>query len=141
MAWERRARGTRYYTRSRKVAGRVVREYVGGGLPGALAAKLDAAVRAKRQQDARAWNELRTRLEHVESAGRQLCEATDVVVRAVLILAGYHQHHRGEWRKDRARGHYTRGGRGDAHSEEVQPTTETSCGPQSATSRCTRGAR
>jgi len=38
-------RGTRYYTRSKKIGGGVVREYMGGGVLGALPAKMDAAGR------------------------------------------------------------------------------------------------
>src|SRR5829696_2006524 len=40
--WEKRERGDLYYTRSCKVSGRVVREYVGGGALGELAALMDA---------------------------------------------------------------------------------------------------
>jgi len=45
MGWEK----GRYYTRSRKVNGRVVREYVGGGEVGALAAEFDAIERKRRE--------------------------------------------------------------------------------------------
>jgi hypothetical protein len=40
--WERRARGGLYYTRSRKEAGRVVREYICGGVLGEVAALHDS---------------------------------------------------------------------------------------------------
>jgi hypothetical protein len=126
MAWERRSRGTRYYTRSKKIGGQVVREYVGGGVLGALAAQRDADGRAKIEQEARAWNALRVRLEQADAAAQELCEATEVAAGIVLVLAGYHQHHRGEWRKARGQGPDKSDGRRNAHPEEVQRITETS---------------
>ena len=50
MSWE--ARGNkRYYTRSRRINGRVVREYIGAGLLAEAAATLDSAARAERQRE------------------------------------------------------------------------------------------
>ncbi len=101
MAWETRARGTKYYTRSRKVGGRVLREYVGGGRAGKQAARADAQERAARRAEAAARHVEREEVGEAEAQLADLGEASDLLVRAALLAAGYHQHHRGEWRKKR----------------------------------------
>ena len=57
--WERRERGGLYYTRSRKVNGQVVGEYVGGGVLGQLAARMNADERCRREEEAALWREER----------------------------------------------------------------------------------
>jgi hypothetical protein len=100
MAWE--ARGSRrYYTRSKRVNGRVVREYVGTGPVAELAAAADslrradrlAALESLRGEQAR-WREALTPL-------LALSRVADLVARAALLAAGYHQHSRSSWRKKR----------------------------------------
>jgi hypothetical protein len=51
MGWDR----GRYYTRSRKVNGRVVREYLGTGEAAKQAARLDAITRQEREARRAAW--------------------------------------------------------------------------------------
>jgi hypothetical protein len=103
--WERRERGGLYYTRSRRVNGQVVREYVGGGLLGQLAARLDAEEHRKRQQELAAWKEERERIEALTAPVEELCEAAEILARAALLASGYHRHNRGEWRKRREQQH------------------------------------
>jgi hypothetical protein len=100
--WERRERGGLYYTRSRKEGGKVVREYVGGGILGELAAQMDAERRRRRQEEeAAARREERERLDALTVPIEELCEAAEIITRAALVASGYHQHNRGEWRKRR----------------------------------------
>ena len=99
--WERRERGGFYYTRSRKEGGRVVREYVGGGVLGEIAALEDEYERRRRGEEAAFWKEERERLEELVAPVEELCEEAEVLVRAALIAAGYRRHNRGEWRKRR----------------------------------------
>ncbi len=111
MGWERRERGGRYYTRSRKVGGRVVREYVGTGAVAEIAARTDARERAHHQAVAASEQEEREGQEATEKAVSELCEVSEVLARVALVAAGYRQHHRGEWRRRRGRA------QGDAVSE------------------------
>jgi hypothetical protein len=101
MGWEKRERGGLYYTRSRKVDGRAVREYVGGGILGHTAALQDAQERKRREDEAALWKKERDRLEALVAAVEQLCEATEILYRAALLSAGYRRHQRGEWRRKR----------------------------------------
>jgi hypothetical protein len=96
MAWETRCGRSRYYTRSRRVNGRVVREYVGGGIVGRLGAAVDAHRRAERADERAALAELDALVEELDALA-------ELVARAALIAAGYHQHARGPWRKRRTR--------------------------------------
>ena len=107
--WERRERGGLYYTRSRKVNGRVVREYVGGGVLGELAARMDAEDRQRREEETAAWREERERLEELAGLVDELCEDVETMARAALLAAGFERHNRGRWRKPRDRETSTEG--------------------------------
>ena len=96
--WERRERGGLYYTRSRKEGGRVIREYVGGGILGELAAQMDALERERREDQAARWKEEQEELDALEADVKELSEASELLVRAALLASGYRQHNRGEWR-------------------------------------------
>jgi hypothetical protein len=101
MGWEKRDRGGLYYTRSKKVGGRVVREYVGGGILGHIAALQDAQERRLREEEAALWKEECERLESLVAPVEQLCEVAEILSRATLLAAGFRRHQRGEWRRKR----------------------------------------
>lgn len=101
MAWERRARGDRYYVRVSRVGGRVVRTYFGAGAKGVQAAQEDAERRATRQAQRLTQRVTQDRLDALEAPLRDVCDWSDVLVEGALLAAGYRKHHRG-WRHSRA---------------------------------------
>jgi hypothetical protein len=98
MGWDK---GGRYYTRSRRVNGQVVREHIGGGELGLLAAQLDADEREQRLRERAATLAERDRLVALDMPLSELNDLAELLVQAALLAAGYHQHNRGEWRKTR----------------------------------------
>lgn len=98
MGWDR----GRYYTRSRKVNGRVVREYIGTGRAAELIAQLDALERERREMERGARRAARVDLEALDAPLDELHDLADLVAHAALLVAGYRRHNRGEWRKRRA---------------------------------------
>jgi hypothetical protein len=98
MGWETRQRGGAYYTRSRWKDGKVVREYVGGGVIGRLASRQDELERLQREQKAARRRKEREGLERSAGFLGKLDEAAEVLMRAELLASGCHKH-KGEWRR------------------------------------------
>jgi len=99
MGWD----NGRYYTRSKKVNGRVVREYVGAGRIGIFAAQLDAIARAERAEQRADNRTKREELDALDQSVAQLDGLANVLAQAVLYAAGFHRHRRGDWRKRRGK--------------------------------------
>jgi len=100
MGWETR-RGKLYYYEKTREGGRVVSKYLGAGVFGQIAAGMNQEAREERQ---RQRDRLKMECAALDSLGDNitaLCEGIDTLARATLILAGYHRHDRGHWRKRR----------------------------------------
>ena len=94
MGWEQRG-SYQYYIRKEKRHGRTVRISYGRGQAAITAATADAQRRQAQEtaQGARA---------HLATLDRHLDEVIRLIaclVQAHFLVAGYHQHHRSEWRK------------------------------------------
>jgi hypothetical protein len=101
MAWEQRGNRS-YYYRSRKIEGRVVKEYVGGGLAGMLAQREDDFRRHKRETVRAAFQAEQDTVAATATVHDELCAVADALMTAALVAAGYHRHDRSHWRKRHA---------------------------------------
>jgi hypothetical protein len=98
MAWEERGQ-QKYFYRSVRQGGRVMKVYYGGGEVGRLAAAADALRRAEADAAAEARLEHQVRLEEALALTRALRRTIEVLTNATLLAAGYHRHDRHPWRK------------------------------------------
>src|SRR5262245_198898 len=94
MGWEHRG-PHQYYMRRQTVQGRRVRTSLGRGAVALAAAEADAACR-QAQEAARTTRAQLTSLDQQsDEVGRRITQ----LMQATLLVAGYHQHHRSEWRQ------------------------------------------
>lgn len=96
MGWDK----GKYYTRSRRVNGRVVREYIGGGEAGEAAEALDELEREERQYERERLKAQQAETAAFDDSIANICQLADTVTKAAMVAAGFHQY-RGEWRRKR----------------------------------------
>jgi hypothetical protein len=78
MGWDKNGR---YYTRSRKVNGCVLREYIGTGYVAELVARLDAIECERREGERAALRAEKARLEAIDADFKALTVTADLVAR------------------------------------------------------------
>lgn len=103
MSWESRNGRGRYYTRSRRVKGRVVREYIGCGPVAEAAAEGDLEQRQKLQAEQSEFKALRDQDQEMDDLVSSFGSVSEQLAKAALLLAGFRQHKLGEWRRCRER--------------------------------------
>lgn len=100
MGWERRGNRS-YYYRATKANGRVVKQYVGAGPLAGLVAAQDDEARAERATAAESQRVERNRFAGIDRTVTGIDETIEALLRTCLVVSGYHQHRRGEWRRRR----------------------------------------
>lgn len=102
MSWENRNGKGRYYTRSRRVGGRIVREYIGRGPEADLVAELDRQEHEMRRLEAERKIARRAHDAALDAQVDEISELANLLARGLLLAAGFY-HHRGEWRRSRGK--------------------------------------
>ena len=100
MGWERRKRGGLYYTRSRRVGGRVVREYHGAGFAGQFEEECAEEEREEARKARDAWRAEQSLLRGIDAAVAGVEAESKRLVAEVLTEHGFHKH-KGQWRRRR----------------------------------------
>jgi hypothetical protein len=94
---------TGYYTRARRVGGKVVRGYLAKGWKALSASDLDELLKAKRAAATASRREERGERHKLDADLVAIGQGIDLIAEAALLAAGFRQHHRGEWRRKRGR--------------------------------------
>ena len=98
MPWETRNGKGRYYTRSTRVDGKVVRTYIGTG---EIAEKIAEGIEYRKSARAAQRAEEGRGVNDVDLITDDFYRQAAAIMRETLEHAGYRQHQRGEWRKRR----------------------------------------
>jgi hypothetical protein len=96
MAWEQRGT-TKVYYRSKRLNGRVIKKYYGTGRTAQLAYEEDL----RKQEAIEQERAMRKEIQALDQQTNSVRDMTRTITNAHFLLGGYHQHHRGEWRKQR----------------------------------------
>ena len=97
--------GRPYLYRSKRRGGRVTSEYVGSGETARLIGAMEA-MEAVEREDARSLDsDERKQVDDLEKALDELVGYGRKIAHEALTAAGFHRHHRGDWRRRRVDRH------------------------------------
>ena len=103
MAWETRGQKSYYYRKYRD-GSKVISEYVGAGVVGEMAEKLDLEEKQRKDQEAKQVREqieaMREYFDSIESVMDPVEEEIRALTKAYLLVNDYHTQ-KGQWRKKR----------------------------------------
>ena len=100
MGWVNRGE-KRYFYRSVSVGGRSRKQYFGAGPAAELAAAADQQRQHLRVGERSGLRATEQAVDHACSLLHEAGQWTEVLVQAALLLAGFHRHDRGNWRRRR----------------------------------------
>jgi hypothetical protein len=95
--------GRPYLYRSTRRGGRVTSQYLGKGEDALLIDAMETIEREDKDYQRHQERSERKELDDLERAIEAMAEQARDLAREALTAAGYHQHHRGEWRKRRGK--------------------------------------
>lgn len=98
MAWQLHGKEKVYY-RSRRVGHRVHRDYVGRGEVGIIAERIDRCLRRERKRQQAELRRIRMALQKLLATWFRWERVVRMAIRAHLLVRGFYQHHRHEWRR------------------------------------------
>lgn len=98
MSWEKRSNYGPYYTRSKTINGRTIRQYFGRGQCGIAAAAEDEARRKTEKELQERLAAERKRMQRLETPSLALDSLVQAAINIELTNAGYYLRRR-EWRK------------------------------------------
>jgi hypothetical protein len=100
MAWETRG-NRRYFYRSERVGGRVVKHYEGSEMMAEVVGLLQVEKKASREAERAKVRAEQEELSQLEAVLAPLDEIARVAVEEAMQAAGFHRTKRGPWRKRR----------------------------------------
>jgi hypothetical protein len=93
-------KGKLYYYEKRREGGRVVSEYIGGGAVADLAEHRAMIERARHEEELERLRRERASMEEIDSELEAASHLIDLLAKASLLTAGFHEHKR-QWRRRR----------------------------------------
>jgi len=99
MAWEKRG-NNQYYYRKKRIGRHVISEYVGNSIFAELLANQDMLDCKNRQVNMKVKHRQREQIKTIDREIDQSYDQAILLLRAILLLAGYHPH-KGQIRRRR----------------------------------------